>query len=233
MHPEGGGQRWSKRASNYMFVLRCSTDHSARDPFSGTWHRSLLDVTTTSQSARGRAPSRSWSRRNPTMCSAWSQRRAWTGCRWPSCRRPRAAPSAAAAKAVALYDVIVLPAFAPGEGSALKPLTQHVLANLHLFTSKQKKTLEKAVASWASGGQPAAARAAERGRGGSERRGRSGSPSAGRSRSRTRQRRRSPRRRERSRSPKRRDRSRSAARASRSPSRRGSRSRARKDRRKS
>ncbi|CAK0839366.1 unnamed protein product [Prorocentrum cordatum] len=136
-------------------------------------------------------------------------------------------------KAVALYDVIVLPAFAPGEGSALKPLTQHVLANLHLFTSKQKKTLEKAVASWASGGQPAAARAAERGRGGSERRGRSGSPSAGRSRSRTRQRRRSPRRRERSRSPKRRDRSRSAARASRSPSRRGSRSRARKDRRKS
>mmetsp|Transcript_27106 Transcript_27106/g.78097 ORF Transcript_27106/g.78097 Transcript_27106/m.78097 type:complete len:219 (+) Transcript_27106:114-770(+) len=53
-------------------------------------------------------------------------------------------------KAASLYDVVANPAFVPGDAGARRMLRALMLANLHLFSSKQKRTLEEVVKAWGS-----------------------------------------------------------------------------------
>lgn len=62
-------------------------------------------------------------------------------------------------KVDALCNVLTNPSFGPSESSCRKALKALVLANLHLFGTKQKKAIQEAVGSWSS----AAARRAKNG----------------------------------------------------------------------
>mmetsp|Transcript_73402 Transcript_73402/g.185102 ORF Transcript_73402/g.185102 Transcript_73402/m.185102 type:complete len:215 (+) Transcript_73402:182-826(+) len=53
-------------------------------------------------------------------------------------------------KVESLYKVLTNPAFGSSEGPAKKALKALVLANLHLFSGKQKKAIQEAVAAWGS-----------------------------------------------------------------------------------
>mmetsp|Transcript_28737 Transcript_28737/g.72914 ORF Transcript_28737/g.72914 Transcript_28737/m.72914 type:complete len:234 (-) Transcript_28737:265-966(-) len=53
-------------------------------------------------------------------------------------------------KADALFKVLSEPAFGPGDAAARKALKAEVLANLHLFSPKQKKAIQEAVGAWGS-----------------------------------------------------------------------------------
>merc|ERR1719254_78164 len=54
-------------------------------------------------------------------------------------------------KPTGIYEIIKAPGFKPSSSSARKPLRAMVLANLHLFSQKQKKSLEEALSSWGAG----------------------------------------------------------------------------------
>mmetsp|Transcript_106125 Transcript_106125/g.342286 ORF Transcript_106125/g.342286 Transcript_106125/m.342286 type:complete len:218 (+) Transcript_106125:123-776(+) len=56
-------------------------------------------------------------------------------------------------KAASLYDVIATSAFAPGDPSSRRSLKALVLANLHLFSPKHKRTLQEVVSAWGSHGE--------------------------------------------------------------------------------
>merc|ERR1719221_564862 len=53
-------------------------------------------------------------------------------------------------KVDALGGVLTNPAFGPSDGKNRKALKAMVLANLHLFGSKQKKAIQEAVGAWSS-----------------------------------------------------------------------------------
>lgn len=53
-------------------------------------------------------------------------------------------------KASSLYEVLTHRNFAPNEASARKQLKALVVANFHIFSSKQKKALEETAGSWGS-----------------------------------------------------------------------------------
>mmetsp|Transcript_39631 Transcript_39631/g.84512 ORF Transcript_39631/g.84512 Transcript_39631/m.84512 type:complete len:218 (+) Transcript_39631:122-775(+) len=55
-------------------------------------------------------------------------------------------------KPTSLFEVIKEPAFGPNSSAARKPLKAMVLANLHLFSAKQKNSLKEAVSNWSSSG---------------------------------------------------------------------------------
>mmetsp|Transcript_54587 Transcript_54587/g.122807 ORF Transcript_54587/g.122807 Transcript_54587/m.122807 type:complete len:197 (-) Transcript_54587:289-879(-) len=68
-------------------------------------------------------------------------------------------------KAASLYEVIKNPGFGSGDSAARKQLKALLLANLHLFSPKQKRSLEEASKVWGS-----QAGGAERASGGGSRR---------------------------------------------------------------
>lgn len=67
-------------------------------------------------------------------------------------------------KADALYKVLVDPAFGSGEAGPRKALRAMVLANLHLFSGKQKKAIEDAVGEWPTSDSREERKAKRRGR---------------------------------------------------------------------
>lgn len=55
-------------------------------------------------------------------------------------------------KPAALFEVLKEPAFGPTSSTTRKPLKAMVLANLHLFSAKQKNSLKEAVGAWGAVG---------------------------------------------------------------------------------
>lgn len=76
-------------------------------------------------------------------------------------------------KVDAIGEVLTNPAFGPSDSSSRKALKAMMLANLHLFGSKQKKAIQEAVAAWGSGGK-----STERAKNGDQTE-KSGSPASG------------------------------------------------------